>query len=71
MEKNFNAKEYLNWLIATGKIHRIKRGQDIEEYAENAQRIAEYGGLSHEQAAMVYGAACERFLADVKSVSKP
>lgn len=46
MEKNFNAKSYLNWLINMGKLPRIEEGIDIEEYAENAQRVAEDEGLS-------------------------
>lgn len=59
MEKNFNAKSYLNWLINMGKLSRIEEGIDIEEYAENAQRVAEDEGLSLEYAERVYDAACE------------
>lgn len=32
MEKNFNAKSYLNWLINMGKLPRIEEGIDIEDY---------------------------------------
>lgn len=59
MEKNFNAKSYLNWLIKMGKLPRIEEGIDIEEYAENAQRAAEDEGLSLEYAERVYDAVCE------------
>lgn len=59
MGKNFNAKSYLNWLINMGKLPRIEERIDIEDYAENAQRVAEDEGLSLEYAERVYDAACE------------
>ena len=42
-----------------GKLPRIEEGIDIEDYAENAQRVAEDEGLSLEYAERVYDAACE------------